>query len=72
MTYIVREDSPAAVATAIVKVVKTEELAARLIRGALQEARSGEAKCHALPRQDRIESAANTQIRREGSALLFG
>ena len=45
--YPVTEDSPAALAAAIEKVVRDETLAARLVHGALQEARSRSATRHA-------------------------
>jgi glycosyltransferase involved in cell wall biosynthesis len=45
--YVVTEDSPAALAAAIEKVVRDEVLAARLVHGALQEARSRSAAHHA-------------------------
>jgi glycosyltransferase involved in cell wall biosynthesis len=45
--YVVTEDSATALAAAIVKVVTDEHLAAELVRGALQEARSRNAKHHA-------------------------
>jgi glycosyltransferase involved in cell wall biosynthesis len=45
--YVVTEDSPAAVAEAIMKVVTKEDLAAGLVRGALQEAYSRSARRHA-------------------------
>jgi glycosyltransferase involved in cell wall biosynthesis len=45
--YVVTEDSPVALAAAIEKVVRDEKLAARLVHGALQEARSRSAKRHA-------------------------
>jgi glycosyltransferase involved in cell wall biosynthesis len=45
--YVVTEDSPVALAAAIEKVITDEDLAAGLVRGALQEARSRNAKTHA-------------------------
>lgn len=45
--YVVTEDSPAALAEAIMKVVTKEGLAAGLVRGALQEAYSRSARRHA-------------------------
>jgi glycosyltransferase involved in cell wall biosynthesis len=45
--YPVTADSPAALAAAIEKVIRNETLAARLVHGALQEARSRRAKYHA-------------------------
>jgi glycosyltransferase involved in cell wall biosynthesis len=45
--YTVTEDSPAALAAAIEKVIRNENLAARLVQGALQEAQSRRAKSHA-------------------------
>jgi glycosyltransferase involved in cell wall biosynthesis len=45
--YVVTEDSPAALATAMVKVATDEHLAAELVRSALQEARSRDARQHA-------------------------
>jgi glycosyltransferase involved in cell wall biosynthesis len=45
--YVVTEDSPVALAAAIEKVVRDEKLAVRLVHGALQEARSRNAKSHA-------------------------
>jgi glycosyltransferase involved in cell wall biosynthesis len=45
--YVVTEDSPAALAAAIVEVTTNDKLAAKLVRGALQEARSRNAKHHA-------------------------
>jgi glycosyltransferase involved in cell wall biosynthesis len=45
--YVVSEDSPAALAEAILKVVTKEDLAAGLVRGALQEAYSRSARRHA-------------------------
>jgi glycosyltransferase involved in cell wall biosynthesis len=45
--YPVTEDSPAALAAAIEKVTRSETLAARLVHGALQEARSRSAQRHA-------------------------
>ena len=45
--YAVTEDSPVALAAAIEKVVRDENLAARLVHGALQEARSRSATRHA-------------------------
>jgi glycosyltransferase involved in cell wall biosynthesis len=45
--YVVTEDSPVALAAAIEKVVRDEKLAARLVHGALQEARSRSATRHA-------------------------
>jgi glycosyltransferase involved in cell wall biosynthesis len=45
--YVVTEDSPAALAAAIERVIADENLAAGLVRGALQEARSRTAKTHA-------------------------
>jgi glycosyltransferase involved in cell wall biosynthesis len=45
--YVVTDDSPAALAAAIEKVVRDENLAARLVHGALQEARSRSATRHA-------------------------
>lgn len=45
--YVVTEDSPAALAAAIQKVITDERLTAALVRGALQEARSRSAKVHA-------------------------
>jgi glycosyltransferase involved in cell wall biosynthesis len=45
--YVVTEDSPVALAAAIVKVVNDEHLAARLVRGALREARARSAKNYA-------------------------
>jgi glycosyltransferase involved in cell wall biosynthesis len=45
--YVVTEDSPKALAAAIERVITDENLAAGLVRGALQEARSRNAKRHA-------------------------
>jgi glycosyltransferase involved in cell wall biosynthesis len=45
--YVVTEDSPAALAAAIERVITDENLAAGLVRGALQEARSRNATPHA-------------------------
>ena len=45
--YVVTEDSPVALAAAIEKVVLDQNLAARLVHGALQEAQSRRAKRHA-------------------------
>jgi glycosyltransferase involved in cell wall biosynthesis len=45
--YVVTEDSPAALAKAIMTVVTDEDLAASLVRGALTEALSRNAKTHA-------------------------
>lgn len=45
--YVVTEDSPAALATALVKVATDEHLAAELVRRALQEARSRDARHYA-------------------------
>jgi glycosyltransferase involved in cell wall biosynthesis len=45
--YVVTEDSPAALAAAIERVITDENLAAGLVRGALQEARSRNATRHA-------------------------
>jgi glycosyltransferase involved in cell wall biosynthesis len=45
--YVVTEDSPAALAAAIERVITDENLAAGLVGGALQEARSRNAKRHA-------------------------
>ena len=45
--YVVTEDSPAALATALVKVVTDEHLAAELVRRAIQEAHSRDARHHA-------------------------
>jgi glycosyltransferase involved in cell wall biosynthesis len=45
--YVVTEDSPAALATALVKVATDEHLAAELVRRAFQEARSRDARHHA-------------------------
>jgi glycosyltransferase involved in cell wall biosynthesis len=45
--YVVTEDSPAALAAAIEKVVRDETLATRLVHGALEEARSRSATRHA-------------------------
>jgi glycosyltransferase involved in cell wall biosynthesis len=45
--YVVTEDSPEALAAAIVKVVSDQDLAGRLVRAALREARSRSAKRHA-------------------------
>jgi glycosyltransferase involved in cell wall biosynthesis len=45
--YVVTEDSPAALAAAIERVITDENLAAGLVRGALQEARSRNAKHYA-------------------------
>jgi glycosyltransferase involved in cell wall biosynthesis len=45
--YVVTEDSPAALADAVVRVVTDEDLAAGLVRSALAEARSRSARSHA-------------------------
>jgi glycosyltransferase involved in cell wall biosynthesis len=45
--YVVSEDSPAALAAAIERVITDENLAAGLVCGALREARSRNAACHA-------------------------
>jgi glycosyltransferase involved in cell wall biosynthesis len=45
--YVVTEDSPVALAAAIEEVITNGDLAAKLVRGALQEARSRLAKYHA-------------------------
>jgi glycosyltransferase involved in cell wall biosynthesis len=45
--YVVSEDSPAALAAALEKVITDENLAAELVRGALQEAQSRNATRHA-------------------------
>ena len=45
--YVVTEDSPAALAAAMVKVTTDGSLATGLVRGALQEARSRSARHHA-------------------------
>lgn len=45
--YVVTEDSPTALAAAILKVTTDQNLAAGLVRGALKEARSRSAKVHA-------------------------
>jgi glycosyltransferase involved in cell wall biosynthesis len=45
--YVVTEDSPAALATALVQVATDEHLAAELVRKAFQEARSRDARYHA-------------------------
>jgi glycosyltransferase involved in cell wall biosynthesis len=45
--YVVTDNSPAALAAAIEKVIKDESLAASLVRGALKEARSRNAKRYA-------------------------
>ena len=45
--YVVTEDSPAALAAALEKVITDENLAAGLVHGALQEAQSRNATCHA-------------------------
>ncbi len=45
--YVVTEDSPAALAAVIERVIADKDLAAGLVRGALQEARSRRAKHHA-------------------------
>jgi glycosyltransferase involved in cell wall biosynthesis len=45
--YVVTEDSPAALATALVKVATDQRLAAELVRQALQEAYSRDARHHA-------------------------
>ena len=58
-----KEDSPAVLATALVSVVETEELAARLIRGALHEARTRRGKCYALLLQEWVEADLNTSVR---------
>lgn len=50
--YVVTEDSPTVLAAAIMKVITNESLAAGLVRGALQEARSRSAKSHAKRLQE--------------------
>jgi glycosyltransferase involved in cell wall biosynthesis len=45
--YVVTEDSPRALAAGLLKVATDEELAAQLVRGALQEARLRSARYHA-------------------------
>ena len=45
--YVVTEDSPAALAAAIVKVTTNDSLASKLVCGALKEARSRSARFHA-------------------------
>jgi glycosyltransferase involved in cell wall biosynthesis len=50
--YVVTEDSPAALAAAIERVITDENLAAALVRGALQEAWSRKAKHHAKRLQE--------------------
>lgn len=50
--YVVTQDSPLALASAIMKVVTDESLAAKLVQAALKEARSRSAKVHAERLQD--------------------
>lgn len=57
--YVVTEDSPAALATALVKVVTDEPLAAELVRRAIQEAHSRDARHHA----DRLREWVRTDVR---------
>jgi glycosyltransferase involved in cell wall biosynthesis len=45
--YVVTENSPSALATAIEKVITDSDLAARLVHGALKEARSRRSEYHA-------------------------
>jgi glycosyltransferase involved in cell wall biosynthesis len=75
--YVVTEDSPAALADAIVRVVTDEPLADDLVRGALQEARSRSARRHAERLQEwvlqdtRIAPDSNAG-RRAGNWLFPG
>jgi len=56
--YVVTEDSPRALAEAIVKLVEDESLAARLVHGALQEARSRTSKPYATRLREWVEADA--------------
>jgi glycosyltransferase involved in cell wall biosynthesis len=56
--YVVTEDSPAALAAAIVQVTTDENLAAELVRSALQEAHSRQARQHAQRLQEWVVTDA--------------
>jgi glycosyltransferase involved in cell wall biosynthesis len=64
--YVVTEDSPAALAEAIVRVVTNEGLAGRLVRGALAEARSRSARRHAERLHEWVLEDTRTAWSREG------
>jgi glycosyltransferase involved in cell wall biosynthesis len=56
--YVVTEDSPAALAAAIMQVTTDEHLAAELVRSALQEAHSRHARQHAQRLQEWVVTDA--------------
>jgi glycosyltransferase involved in cell wall biosynthesis len=60
--YVVTEDSPLALAAAIMKVVTDERLAAGLVRGALREAQSRRAMRHAARLQEWVHTDAQPSL----------
>jgi len=64
--YVVTEDSPAALAEAIMKVVTKEDLAAGLVRAALQEAYSRSARRHAERLHEWVLEDTRTALSLEG------
>jgi hypothetical protein len=68
--YVVDQDSPQELATAIVKVVTDDTLSAKLVQGALNEARSRNASYHAQRLQEWVlmDSRVLTDARQPSTA----
>jgi glycosyltransferase involved in cell wall biosynthesis len=67
--YVVTEDSPAALAAAVLKVATDERLASKLVCGALKEARSRNAKLHAERLQQWIMTDTRSSLDIERSKI---